>query len=93
MDWLDKPLAGKVALVTGGSRGLGAAIAEALADRGADVAISYVASEEKAVTVVASLRARVGVLSQQTATRRARQRRDRADANRSPKYPTLRRYP
>jgi hypothetical protein len=33
-------LKGKVALVTGGSRGLGAATAEALADQGADVAIS-----------------------------------------------------
>ncbi|MBX4862594.1 SDR family oxidoreductase [Rhizobium sophorae] len=51
-------LKGKVALVTGGSRGLGAATAEALADQGADVAISYVASAEKAETVVETLRAR-----------------------------------
>src|SRR5690242_11806138 len=36
-------LKGKVALVTGGSRGIGAASARALADQGADVAISYVA--------------------------------------------------
>jgi len=34
-----KPLAGKVALVTGGARGLGAATAKALADQGADVAV------------------------------------------------------
>ncbi len=52
------PLKGKVALVTGGSRGLGAATAEALADQGADVAISYVASAEKAEAVAAKLRAK-----------------------------------
>jgi NAD(P)-dependent dehydrogenase (short-subunit alcohol dehydrogenase family) len=51
-------LKGKVALVTGGSRGLGAATAEALADLGADVAISYVASAEKAEAVVAKLKAK-----------------------------------
>lgn len=53
-----KPLTGKVALVTGGSRGLGAATAEALADQGADVAISYVASAGKAEAVVAKLKAK-----------------------------------
>ncbi|MEK1900613.1 MAG: SDR family oxidoreductase [Rhizobium sp.] len=51
-------LKGKVALVTGGSRGLGAATAEAFADKGAGVAISYVASAEKAEAVVEKLRAR-----------------------------------
>lgn len=51
-------LKGKVALVTGGSRGLGAAAAEALADQGADVAISYVASAGKAEVVVEKLRAK-----------------------------------
>ncbi len=51
-------LKGKVALVTGGSRGLGAATAEALADQGADVAISYVVSAEKAEAVVEKLRAK-----------------------------------
>ena len=49
-------LKGKVALVTGGSRGLGAATALALAGQGADVAISYVASADKAEAVVARLR-------------------------------------
>lgn len=51
-------LSGKVALVTGGSRGIGAAIAHALADRGADVAISYSASADKAQTVAAELGAK-----------------------------------
>jgi len=53
-----KTLTGKVALVTGGSRGLGAATAEALADLGADVAISYVASAAKAEAVVEKLKAK-----------------------------------
>ena len=48
-------LSGKVALVTGGSRGIGAATARALADEGADVAISYVSSAEQAKAVVADL--------------------------------------
>lgn len=51
-------LIGKAALVTGGSRGLGAATAEALAEQGADVAISYVASAEKAEAVVKKLKAK-----------------------------------
>lgn len=45
----------KVALVTGGSRGLGAATALALAEHGVDVAISYVSSTEKAQAVVREL--------------------------------------
>jgi NAD(P)-dependent dehydrogenase (short-subunit alcohol dehydrogenase family) len=49
-------LKGKVALVTGGSRGLGAATASALAAQGADVAISYVSSEQKAESVVQALK-------------------------------------
>ncbi|MFF5180282.1 SDR family NAD(P)-dependent oxidoreductase [Micromonospora sp. NPDC000316] len=51
-----RTLQGKVALVTGGSRGLGAATARALADDGADVAITYVGSADKAATVVEELR-------------------------------------
>ena len=53
-------LKGKVALVTGGSRGLGAATAQALADHGAHVAISYAASADKADAVVQKIRAKGG---------------------------------
>ena len=45
---MTKTLSGKVALVTGGSRGIGAAIARELSDQGADVAISYASSADKA---------------------------------------------
>jgi NAD(P)-dependent dehydrogenase (short-subunit alcohol dehydrogenase family) len=51
-------LKGKVVLITGGSRGLGAATAEAFAGHGADVAISYAASADKAEAVVAKLKAK-----------------------------------
>jgi len=57
---MSNTLKGKVALVTGGSRGLGAATAEALASQGADVAISYAASSDKAAAIVERLKA-VGV--------------------------------
>ncbi|MCZ1267841.1 MULTISPECIES: SDR family oxidoreductase [Paenibacillus] len=46
-----KKLAGKVAIVTGSSRGIGRAIAEQLAELGADVVINYASSPDKAEQV------------------------------------------
>src|SRR5881394_1220875 len=52
---ITKKLAGKVALVTGGSRSIGAAIAKRLATDGAAVALTYSASPDKANEVVRSI--------------------------------------
>ncbi len=48
-------LAGRRALVTGASRGIGAAIAVALAEKGADVAITYERSADRAAEVVRAI--------------------------------------
>src|SRR5690606_37923929 len=48
-------LNGKRALVTGGSRGIGAAIASALAENGADVAFTYQHSADRAAAVKESI--------------------------------------
>jgi 3-oxoacyl-[acyl-carrier protein] reductase len=56
--WLD----GRIAVVTGGARGVGRAIALELGRQGASVAICYRQSEEKAATLVASL-TEIGVRS------------------------------
>lgn len=46
---------GKIALVTGGSRGIGAAVVRRLAREGATVAFTYAASEAKAQALVSSI--------------------------------------
>ena len=48
-------LTGKRALVTGGSRGIGAGLASALAEQGADVAITYEHSADRAAGIVQAI--------------------------------------
>jgi 3-oxoacyl-[acyl-carrier protein] reductase len=55
-----KPLTGKVALVTGGSRSIGAAIAKRLGADGAAVALTYSASADKARAVAKAIEAAGG---------------------------------
>ena len=54
------PLAGQLALVTGASRGIGAAIAKELAEAGATVVVNYASSPSAAEAVVAEITAAGG---------------------------------
>jgi 3-oxoacyl-[acyl-carrier protein] reductase len=58
---MTQPLAGKSALVTGGSRGIGAAIVRRLASDGAFVAFTYSTSEQHAKALVAEVKTAGGV--------------------------------
>jgi 3-oxoacyl-[acyl-carrier protein] reductase len=57
---MSKQLSGKVAIVTGSSRGIGRAIAERLAADGAAVVVNYVRGEQAAQEVVNGIRGRGG---------------------------------
>ena len=54
-------LNGKVALVTGGSRGIGAAVAKKLASQGARIALVYAGNEEAAVKTCAEIQEAYGI--------------------------------
>ena len=51
-------LKGKIAIVTGGSRGIGAAVVQELASQGADVAVIYAGNQELAEKVCQDCRDR-----------------------------------
>jgi|SRR5450759_983745 3-oxoacyl-[acyl-carrier protein] reductase len=68
-------LQNKIAIVTGGTRGIGKAIVAALAEAGADVAFTYRSSKESADAIVAGLRS--------AGTRAAAYQSDAADFNQS----------
>jgi NAD(P)-dependent dehydrogenase (short-subunit alcohol dehydrogenase family) len=55
MAYRDKPLAGKTVLITGGAKRIGRAIALALAESGANVAITYLGSQMEAEATVRAI--------------------------------------
>src|SRR3989442_2517050 len=65
MKMSNKRLAGKVAVVTGASKGIGAGIAKQLAAEGAAVVVNYASSKEGADQVVNEITARGGKRSEE----------------------------
>lgn len=61
LNTITKPLEGKVAVVTGGSRGIGATIAKVLAKNGAYVAINYQTRIDRAEAVVKEIEDQGGI--------------------------------
>lgn len=57
-------LRGKVALITGGSRGIGAAVARKLASQGADIAVVYAGNQTAAEAICREIREAYGVKAQ-----------------------------
>src|ERR1700677_5059423 len=60
MNTMQKKLDGKVAVITGASKGIGAAIAKHLAAEGANVVVNYSSSREGADRVVAEIASQGG---------------------------------
>src|ERR1700710_2142928 len=60
MSSTDKKLQGKVAIVTGGSRGIGASIVKTLAEQGAYVVINYTSSAMQAEDLVQEIESNGG---------------------------------
>ena len=57
---MNQTISGSVALVTGGSRGIGRSISLALASRGIKVAVNYVSDQSAAEEVLNGLRSNGG---------------------------------